>query len=207
MEGQRRSGEKGGFRMILVIDHYDSFTYNLVQAFGQFERDILVKRQGDLSLEEIEQLKPEYIVISSGPGRPMKESITSEVIRRFSSLVPILGVGLGCHAIGVAFGGQVEKSENLLPGKSLDISHDGKTLFNGIEQPFSATRYHSLMVSRENLPDCLEISAWSAKEEIMGIRHKDYPVEGVQFNPESIMTEAGEKLLKNFINYNRMAVN
>lgn len=193
--------------MILVMDHHDFFTYNLVQAFGQFEKNILVKRHDELSIEKIEQLKPDYIVISSGPGRPAKEGITSEVIPRFSSLVPILGVGLGCHAIAEAFGGQVEKSENLLPGKPLGIFHDGKTIYSGMKQPFSATRYHSLIVSRENLPDCLEISAWNSEDEIMGIRHKEYPVEGVQFNPESIMTEEGDKLLKSFIDHNRMAVN
>ncbi|RWR11181.1 anthranilate synthase component II [Siminovitchia fortis] len=193
--------------MILVIDHYDSFTYNLVQALGKVEKDILVRRHDELSIEKINQLHPEYIIISSGPGRPASKGVTSEAIQQFKGKIPILGVGLGCHAIAETFGGKLIKTDNLLPGKSMDISHDGKTIFSGIEQPFSATRYHSLIVSRESLPDCLVVSAWSSEEEVMAIRHRDYPLEGLQFNPESIMTEAGERLLKNFIELNRMAVN
>ncbi|MBD8007291.1 anthranilate synthase component II [Bacillus norwichensis] len=192
--------------MILVIDHYDSFTYNIAQALGKINRDILVKRYDELSIEEISLLKPKYIVISSGPGRPASDGVTKEAIERFSGKVPILGVGLGCHAIAEAFGGKLEKTDNLLPGKAMDIFHDEKTIFRGIERPFSATRYHSLMISRENLPDCLVVSALSSKEEIMAIRHKDFPMEGLQFNPESIMTEAGEQLFKNFIEYNQMVV-
>lgn len=193
--------------MILVIDHYDSFTYNLVQALGKFEKEILVKRHDELSIEKIEQLRPGFIVISSGPGRPASDGITSKAIQQLAGKIPILGVGLGCHVIAETFGGKLIKTENLLPGKAMDIFHDGKTIFSGIERPFSATRYHSLIVSRESFPDCLVVSAWSSKEEVMAIRHKDYPLEGLQFNPESIMTEAGERLLKNFIELNRMAVN
>lgn len=206
MEGKKRGGERGGIRMILVIDHYDSFTYNIVQTLGKMNRDILVKRYDELSIEEINLLKPKYIVISSGPGRPASDGVTKEAIQRFSGKVPILGVGLGCHTIAETFGGELKKTDNLLPGKAMDIFHDGETIFREIEQPFSATRYHSLIISNENLPDCLVVSAWSSKEEIMAIRHKDYPVEGLQFNPESIMTETGEQLLKNFIEYNRMVV-
>lgn len=193
--------------MILLIDHYDSFTYNLVQAFGKFEKDIVVKRYDELSIEAIEQLNPDHIVISSGPGRPAKEGVTCEVIRFFSGKVPILGVGFGCLSIAEAFGGKVGKTENLLPGKPSDIFHDGKSIFDGMQEPFSATRYHSLIVSREDFPGSLGISAWSSEDEIMGIRHNHYSVEGVQFNPESIMTEAGEQLLKNFIEIDRVAVN
>ncbi|GIN20796.1 anthranilate synthase component II [Siminovitchia fordii] len=192
--------------MILIIDHYDSFTYNLVQVLGKFEKDILVKRDDELSAEEIDQLNPRYMIISSGPGRLSTEGVTSEAIHRFSSKVPILGVGLGCHAIAETFGGKTIKTKNLLPGKPTGVFHDGKTIFNGIKKPFSATRYHSLMVDRDSMPDCLVVSAWSSTKEVLGIRHKDYPLEGLQFNPESIMTEAGEKLLENFIEHNRMVV-
>lgn len=193
--------------MILLIDHYDSNTYNLVQAFGKFEKEIVVKRYDELSIEAIEQLNPDHIVISSGPGKPAKDGVTCEVIRFFSGKVPILGVGFGCLAVAEAYGGMVVKAKNLLPGKPMDIFHGGKGVFAGMQDPFSATRYHSLIVSRKDFPETMSISAWSSEDEIMGIRHNHYSVEGVQFNPESIMTEAGEQLLKNFIEFGRVASN
>lgn len=188
--------------MILIIDHYDSFTYNLSHEFGKLGKEVTVKRHDELSIEAINTMKPEYIILSSGPGRPEKHGLTCKVIRLFSGRIPILGIGLGCHAVAEAFGGDIEMTENLRPGKPTEIFHDGKAVFTGIGQPFTATRYHSLSVSKESMPDCLKISAWNSEKEIMAIRHTKFAVEGLQFNPESIMTEAGEKLLSNFIELN-----
>ena len=187
--------------MILVIDNYDSFTYNLVQYFGQLGERVLVKRNDEITLDEIAALKPDHILISPGPCTPNEAGISLSVIERFKGEIPILGVCLGHQAIGQAFGGEVVRAERLMHGKTSEIYHDGKTLFAGIPSPFTATRYHSLIVKRKTLPDCFEISAETAEGEIMALRHKTYPVEGVQFHPESIETEHGLKLLQNFLEH------
>ncbi len=185
--------------MILVIDNYDSFTFNLVQYLGELGQDLRVFRNDRVSVSEIEALAPAAIVISPGPGRPESSGIIVEAIRAFSGRVPILGVCLGLQALGVAFGGRVVQAPILMHGKTSLISHDGRTIFAGLQNPFQATRYHSLVVSAEGLPECLEISAKTADGVIMGLRHQILPVEGVQFHPESILTEEGMKLLKNFV--------
>ncbi len=185
--------------MILVIDNYDSFTFNLVQYLGELGAEVKVFRNDAITLDEIEALEPEGIVISPGPGRPEEAGVTVGVIRRAAGKIPILGVCLGHQAIGYAFGGQVVQAPSLMHGKTSEIQHDGKTIFTDLENPFEATRYHSLMVSRDGLPDCLEISAWTRDQIIMGLRHRKFPVEGVQFHPESILTVIGKKLLQNFL--------
>jgi anthranilate synthase component II len=185
--------------MLLMIDNYDSFTYNLVQYFGELGMDVRVYRNDRITLDEIEALHPEQIVISPGPCTPKEAGISIGVIKRFAGSLPILGVCLGHQAIGEAFGGEVVRADRLMHGKTSMIRHDGKTIFKTLPNPFEATRYHSLIVKRKSLPSCLEISAWTDREEIMGVRHRDYPVEGVQFHPESILTKPGKNLLKNFI--------
>lgn len=185
--------------MLLMIDNYDSFTYNLVQYLGELGADPKVFRNDQITIAEIEKMKPERIVISPGPGTPKDAGISMEVVKRFAGKVPILGVCLGHQAIGYAFGGEIVRAKNLMHGKTSQIKHDNKGVFKGLPNPFTATRYHSLVVKRESLPDCLEISAESEDGEIMGLRHKEFPIEGVQFHPESILTEAGKKLLANFL--------
>jgi anthranilate synthase/aminodeoxychorismate synthase-like glutamine amidotransferase len=185
--------------MILVIDNYDSFTYNLVQYLGELEQSVEVYRNDAISLEQISALRPDRIVISPGPGRPEDSGIIVEAIQRFSGSIPILGVCLGHQAIGAAFGGSVVPAPYLMHGKTSEIHHDGRTIFEGLRNPFCATRYHSLVVSREGLPACLELSAWTEDGVIMGLRHRSLPVEGVQFHPESILTDAGKRLLANFL--------
>ena len=185
--------------MILMIDNYDSFTYNLVQYMGELGADILVERNNCISIDEIESLAPKKIVISPGPCTPAKAGISVEVIKYFSGKVPVLGVCLGHQSVGAAFGGEIIKAGKLMHGKTSEVRHDGKTLFKDLPNPFTATRYHSLVLNRKTLPDCFEITAESDDNEIMGIRHKDLPVEGVQFHPESILTPNGKDLLKNFI--------
>ena len=185
--------------MILMIDNYDSFTYNLVQYMGELGADIRVDRNDRISIDEIESLAPKKIVISPGPCTPAKAGISVEVIKYFSGKVPVLGVCLGHQSVGAAFGGEIIKAGKLMHGKTSEVRHDGKTLFNGLPNPFTATRYHSLVLNRKTLPDCFEITAESDDNEIMGIRHKELPVEGVQFHPESILTPDGKDLLKNFI--------
>lgn len=185
--------------MILVIDNYDSFVYNLVQYLGELGANLKVFRNDGITLEEIEKLKPEKIVISPGPGTPKEAGISIEVVKHFAPKIPILGVCLGHQVIGEAFGGEVVRASKLMHGKTSEIYHDGKTVFKNIPSPFIATRYHSLIVKRENLPYSLEVSAWTKEEEIMGLRHKEYKVEGVQFHPESILTGVGKKLLANFL--------
>ncbi|GIN59797.1 glutamine amidotransferase [Lederbergia ruris] len=192
--------------MILMIDNYDSFTYNLVQYLGELGEPVVVKRNDKISLNEIEQLSPEYIVISPGPCTPNEAGISLEVIRYFSGKIPILGVCLGHQAIAQAFGGKVVKAKQLLHGKTSQVYHDQQTMYAGVPLPFRATRYHSLIVERESLPDCLEITSWTADEEIMGIRHTKWAVEGIQFHPESITTEAGKRLLANFLHTYRIGV-
>ncbi|MGX4582977.1 aminodeoxychorismate/anthranilate synthase component II [Paenibacillus chitinolyticus] len=185
--------------MILVIDNYDSFTYNLVQYLGELGQDIVVKRNDAIDLSGIEELSPDHILISPGPCTPNEAGISLDVIRHFKGHIPILGVCLGHQAIGQAFGGDVVRAGKLMHGKTSPIYHDGKTIFEGIPSPYTATRYHSLIVRKETLPDCLEISATSDEGEIMGLRHKEYPIEGVQFHPESIITDHGLTLLRNFL--------
>ncbi len=185
--------------MILVIDNYDSFTYNLVQYLGELGADMRVFRNDKITLDEIASLTPEKIVMSPGPCTPNEAGICLSLIRRFSGKIPLMGVCLGHQAIGQAFGGEVVRAPYLMHGKVSQIQHDGRTLFKGLENPFTATRYHSLIVKRETLPDCFEISAQTSDGLIMGLRHRTLPVEGVQFHPESILTAEGKNLLKNFL--------
>jgi anthranilate synthase/aminodeoxychorismate synthase-like glutamine amidotransferase len=185
--------------MILMIDNYDSFTYNLYQYLGVLGVDTEVRRNDKITLDEIEGMKPERIVISPGPGAPQSAGITISVIERFHRQIPILGVCLGHQAIGAAFGGRVVHAAQLMHGKTSEISHDGRSIFHGVPDPFAATRYHSLAVERESLPSCLEVSAVAEDGEIMGLRHREYTVEGVQFHPESILTDAGMRILENFL--------
>ena len=186
--------------MLLVIDNYDSFTYNLVQYLGELGETVEVRRNDRVTLDEIENsLRPERIVISPGPGTPNDAGITLDVIARFAGKVPLLGVCLGHQAIGQAFGGNVIRAPELMHGKASEVSHDGKTIFAGITDRFLAGRYHSLIVDKETLPSCLEISASTANDIIMGLRHRELKVEGVQFHPESILTSDGKQLLANFL--------
>ena len=185
--------------MILLIDNYDSFVYNLAQFLGELGAEIQVRRNDKTSIEEIEQLGPTTIVISPGPGTPKDSGISPEAILHFKGKIPIMGVCLGHQTIGEVFGGKVIRADKILHGKTSKIHHDGKTIFENIENPFIATRYHSLIVEMESLPDCFELSAWTEDKTVMGIRHKEYNIEGVQFHPESVLTEVGMGILKNFI--------
>jgi len=186
--------------VILIIDNYDSFTYNLVQRFGELGAQVEVYRNDRITAGEIEGRRPTHIVISPGPCTPNEAGISMEVIRHFAGRVPILGVCLGHQCIGQVFGGQVIRAPRLMHGKTSMIEHDGKTVFNGLANPFEATRYHSLIVAEDSLPGCLEITARTADEgELMGLRHRELPVEGVQFHPESFLTGEGRKLLGNFL--------
>ena len=184
--------------MVLVIDNYDSFTYNLVQYLGELGEDLRVFRNNKITLDEIERLKPSRIVISPGPGTPREAGISEKVVEYFHKSIPILGVCLGHQAIGEVFGGKVVRAPALMHGKVSQIFHDGRTLFGGLPQGFPATRYHSLMVT--DVPECLEISAETKDQLVMGLRHREFPTEGIQFHPESIMTAVGKDLLKNFLN-------
>jgi anthranilate synthase component 2 len=185
--------------MLLMIDNYDSFTYNLVQYFGQLGEDVAVYRNDRITLDEMERLSPERIVISPGPCTPNEAGISVAAIRHFAGKIPLLGVCLGHQAIGAAFGGNVIRSCSLMHGKTSPIYHDGKGLFKGLPNPFEATRYHSLIVERCSLPDCLEVTAWVENGEIMGLAHRELPIWGVQFHPESILTVGGMDLLRNFL--------
>jgi len=185
--------------MILLLDNYDSFTYNLAQYLGQMGQDLEVRRNDEITLEEIEEERPERIVISPGPCTPNEAGISVALIQRFAGEIPILGVCLGHQSIGAAFGGRVVRAPQIMHGKTSEIHHDGKTIFKGLPQDFVATRYHSLIVERESLPKSLEISAETANGIIMGLRHRQMPVEGVQFHPESVLTEVGFQLLQNFL--------
>ncbi|MBI5049173.1 MAG: aminodeoxychorismate/anthranilate synthase component II [Deltaproteobacteria bacterium] len=204
--------------MLLMIDNYDSFTYNLVQYFGELGEDVRVYRNDKITVKEIEKLKPERIVISPGPCDPEKAGVSVEVIKKFAGKVPLLGVCLGHQSIGYAYGAKIVRAERLMHGKTSPIYHDGKTIFKGIKNPFEATRYHSLLIDKKTLPDCLEISAWTKEGEIMGVRYKEkgqgpapagfkhgargqkrFILEGVQFHPESILTKAGKDILRNFL--------
>ena len=186
--------------MIFIIDNYDSFTYNLVQYLGEMGCDLLVKRNDEITTDEIAALNPEKIIVSPGPCSPREAGVSVETIERFAGKIPILGVCLGHQAIGAALGGNIIRAKSLMHGKTSPILHDGKGVFEGLPDPFDATRYHSLVIERETLPDCLEISAETADGEIMGVRHKEWALEGVQFHPESILTgENGRELLRNFV--------
>ncbi|MCE4051794.1 MULTISPECIES: aminodeoxychorismate/anthranilate synthase component II [Bacillaceae] len=185
--------------MIYMIDNYDSFTYNLVQYLGSLGSDLTVSRNDKTSLEEIRRVNPEYLMISPGPCTPNEAGISLEAISAFAGKLPIFGVCLGHQAIAQAFGGKVIRAENLMHGKTSPIYHDNKTIFEGLPNPFPATRYHSLLVEKTSLPDCLEVSAWTKEGEIMALRHKELPIEAVQFHPESIMTTAGMDILANFV--------
>jgi anthranilate synthase/aminodeoxychorismate synthase-like glutamine amidotransferase len=185
--------------MLLMIDNYDSFTYNLVQYLGELGADVRVARNDEITIDEIDRLKPKEIVISPGPCTPNEAGISVEVIRRFCGRIPILGVCLGHQSIGAAYGGKIVRADRLMHGKTSPIHHDQKTIFANLPNPFDATRYHSLLIERASLPECLEVSAWTAEGEIMGVRHKKDLVEGIQFHPESILTLEGKALLRNFL--------
>jgi anthranilate synthase component 2 len=186
--------------MVLMIDNYDSFTYNLVQYLGELGAEVKVVRNDEVSVEEVVALRPEKIVISPGPCSPSEAGISVETIRTFSGKIPLLGVCLGHQSIGAAFGGKVVHARDLMHGKTSPIEHSGAGVFAGLPSPFTATRYHSLAIERESLPECLEVTAWTADGEIMGVRHRSLAVEGVQFHPESILSEHGRQLLQNFLN-------
>ena len=190
--------------MLLMIDNYDSFTYNVVQYLAELGADVVVHRNDEITLAEIEKLDPEFIVISPGPCTPLEAGISMDVVRTFGGHVPLLGVCLGHQCIGAVFGGDVIRARQVMHGKTSMIHHTARGVFDGLPQPFEATRYHSLIVERSTLPDCLEMTAWTQHEdgivdEIMGVRHRELPIEGVQFHPESILTRCGHDLLRNFL--------
>ena len=188
--------------MLLMIDNYDSFTYNLVQYLAEIGQEVEVVRNDKISIEEINKLNPQYIVISPGPCTPNEAGISLSLIEAFKGEIPILGVCLGHQSIGQAFGGKIIHAQTIMHGKTSKISHNNKGVFRGIKDPFIATRYHSLVIDREFLPDCFDITAWTDDNEIMGIKHKELAIEGVQFHPESILSEHGHDLLKNFLDQN-----
>ncbi len=189
--------------MVFVLDNYDSFTYNLVQYLGELGAQIEVRRNDQVSVAQVEELKPDHILISPGPCTPQDAGISIDLIRHFAGKVPVFGVCLGHQAMGEAFGGKVVRAKNLMHGKTSRVEHDGKTIFRGVESPMTATRYHSLIVAEDSLPSELEVSAHTVERDgsrvIMGLRHKKFPVEGVQFHPESVLTDAGKKLVENFL--------
>jgi len=189
--------------MLLMIDNYDSFTYNLVQYFGELGEDVRTYRNDEITLDEIERLAPQRIVISPGPCTPNEAGVSVPLLQRFAGRTPILGVCLGHQAIGAAFGGRVVRAKQVMHGKTSPVEHDGRGVFAGLPSPYTVTRYHSLAIERASLPGCLEISAWTADGEIMGVRHRELAVEGVQFHPESILTEHGHALLRNFLEQRR----
>ncbi|MEN6639240.1 MAG: aminodeoxychorismate/anthranilate synthase component II [Smithella sp.] len=187
--------------MILMIDNYDSFTFNIVQYLGQMGEDVQVYRNDKTTIDGIRKLQPQAIFLSPGPGAPHQAGITVDVIRAFYKTLPIMGICLGHQSIGFAFGGEVVRAQRIMHGKVSPVEHDGKTIFAGLPNPFTAGRYHSLVVRPETLPSCLEASAKTAEGEIMGLRHKDYPVEGIQFHPESVLTPQGKRIIRNFLKY------
>jgi len=186
--------------MIVVLDNYDSFVYNLVQYLGELGEDVSVFRNDAVSVDTLHAMRPSAIVVSPGPCTPAEAGISVSLIRTLSEYIPILGVCLGHQAIAEAYGGKVVRAREVVHGKVSQIHHDGNTIFENVADPFPATRYHSLIVEKENLPECLAVSAWTDRGEIMGIRHKRFPVEGVQFHPESVLTASGKRILKNFLN-------
>ena len=185
--------------MILMIDNYDSFTFNLVQFLGELGQELIVKRNDEITILDIEQMKPDFLMISPGPCSPNEAGISMDVIKYFAGKIPIFGVCLGHQSIAQVFGGNVVRADRLMHGKTSLMYHDGKMIFADIPNPFTATRYHSLIVKKETLPECLEVTSWTEEGEIMALRHKTLPIEGVQFHPESIMTSHGKELLQNFI--------
>ena len=185
--------------MLLFIDNYDSFTYNIVQYFAELGQEVAVRRNDDLTLEEIEAVNPQYLVIGPGPCSPKEAGISVAAMRHFAGRLPIMGVCLGHQTIGEAFGGRIVRAKTLMHGKVSPVSHSGKGMFRGLPNPVTCTRYHSLVIERGTLPDCLEITAWTEDGEIMGVRHKEYAVEGVQFHPEALLTEHGHDMLNNFL--------
>jgi anthranilate synthase/aminodeoxychorismate synthase-like glutamine amidotransferase len=185
--------------MLLILDNYDSFTYNLVQYFGELGADMKIFRNDALTVDDVKKLAPEKICISPGPCTPNEAGISLDLIRELGPITPILGVCLGHQSIGQVYGGDVIRADRLMHGKTSPIHHNGTSVFTGLPNPFEATRYHSLIVKRDTLPDCLEITAWTAENEIMGLRHKQHPVHGVQFHPESILTEHGKQMLQTFL--------
>lgn len=189
-----------------MIDNYDSFTFNLVQFLGELGQELIVKRNDEITIKDIEQMQPDFLMISPGPCSPNEAGVSMDVIRHFAGQIPIFGVCLGHQSIAQVFGGDVVRADRLMHGKTSLMHHDGKTIFTDIPNPFTATRYHSLIVKKETLPECLEVTSWTEEGEIMALRHKTLPIEGVQFHPESIMTSHGKELLQNFIrNYSRIA--
>jgi anthranilate synthase component 2 len=191
--------------MLLMIDNYDSFTYNLVQYLGELGEDVRVYRSDALTVDQVAAMRPARIVISPGPCSPNEAGISVAIIQRLIGTIPILGVCLGHQCIGAALGGNIVRAGRIMHGKTSPIRHDGRTLFTGLPNPFDATRYHSLLIERATIPDCLEISAWTDEGEIMGVRHREHLLEGVQFHPESILTLEGKRLLKNFLEVSRTA--
>lgn len=185
--------------MLLFIDNYDSFTYNIVQYFTELGQEVAVRRNDDITLEEIEALNPQYLVIGPGPCSPKEAGISVAAMRHFAGRLPIMGVCLGHQTIGEAFGGRIVRAKTLMHGKVSPVSHSGKGMFRGLPNPVTCTRYHSLVIERDNLPECLEVTAWTEDGEIMGVRHKEYAVEGVQFHPEALLTEHGHDMLNNFL--------
>jgi len=195
--------------MVFVLDNYDSFTYNLVQYLGEFGAEVVVRRNDQVTVTEIAEMKPERIVISPGPCTPQEAGISIALVRHFTGRVPLLGVCLGHQALGAAFGAQVVRAKNLMHGKTSEVEHDGKTIFQGLRSPLTATRYHSLVVAEAGLPAELEVSGWSIEKDgtrvIMGLRHRKFPVEGVQFHPESVLTSEGKSLIRNFLGLHQAA--
>ncbi|MBO3792512.1 aminodeoxychorismate/anthranilate synthase component II [Bacillus amyloliquefaciens] len=189
--------------MILMIDNYDSFTYNLVQYLGELGEELIVRRNDEITIEQIEELGPDFLMISPGPCSPDEAGISLEAIKHFAGSIPIFGVCLGHQSIAQVFGGDVVRAERLMHGKTSEVMHDGQTIFNGLQNPLVATRYHSLIVKADTLPNCFTVSAQTKEGEIMAIRHNELPVEGVQFHPESIMTSFGKEMLRNFIETHR----
>jgi anthranilate synthase/aminodeoxychorismate synthase-like glutamine amidotransferase len=185
--------------MILVIDNYDSFTYNLVQYLGELGAEMRVFRNDEITVEQAVALNPEKVLVSPGPCTPKEAGVSCDIIREFGPRLPLFGVCLGHQSVGDVYGGRIVRAERLMHGKTSPMIHDGKSVFKGLPSPFDATRYHSLIIERESLPDCLEVTAWTAEGEIMGVQHKEHPVHGVQFHPESILTVEGKKLLQNFL--------
>ncbi|CWN04151.1 anthranilate synthase component II [Neisseria meningitidis] len=185
--------------MLLFIDNYDSFTYNIVQYFTELGQEVAVRRNDDITLEEIEALNPQYLVIGPGPCSPKEAGISVAAMRHFAGRLPIMGVCLGHQTIGEAFGGRIVRAKTLMHGKVSPVSHSGKGMFRGLPNPVTCTRYHSLVIDRNTMPECLEVTAWTEDGEIMGVRHKEYAVEGVQFHPEALLTEHGHDMLNNFL--------
>jgi anthranilate synthase/aminodeoxychorismate synthase-like glutamine amidotransferase len=187
--------------MILMIDNYDSFTFNIVQYLEQMGEDVVVFRNDKITVDRISRLKPQMIFLSPGPGTPRDAGVTVDVVREFHKTIPIMGICLGHQSIGYAFGGEIVRAGRIMHGKVSPVHHDGRTIFAGLPDPFTAGRYHSLVVHPETMPSCLEVSARTAEGEIMGLRHKEYPVEGIQFHPESVLTPQGKRILRNFIKH------